>query len=148
MISLHGPTGPPIIRVLILELTHTTWLKRLKDRSVRKTKMIERLVTVLEKISNIPNSTNSSLIQEFHQFIVDNRKSVAMRRTTILRHSFTSHRSLRPAHCILLRVISILMKRQTWQLPYQGPLLVMLLIRCKLVVWLHVYVLLSVDIRQ
>ena len=77
-------------------------VKKTEDRSVRKTKMTDRLETVLEKISTIPNSTNSSLIQEFHQFTIDNRKSVAMRRTTILRHSFTSHRSLRPAHCIFI----------------------------------------------
>ena len=109
--------------------------------------MTERLMTVLDKISTVPNPVNSSLMQEFYQFMVYNRKSVAIRRTTMSRHSFTSHRSLRPAYCILLRVISTLMKRQTWQLPYQGPLLVMQT-HCKLVVWLHVYVLLSVDIRQ
>jgi hypothetical protein len=109
--------------------------------------MTDRLETVLEKVSTVPNPVNSSLMQDFYQFMVYTRKSVAIRRITMSRHSFTSHRSLRPAYCILLRVISTLMKRQTWQPQYQGPLLVMQT-HCKLVVWLHVYVLLSVDIRQ
>ena len=109
--------------------------------------MTDRLETVLEKVSTVPNPVNSSLMQDFYQVMVYTRKSVAIRRITMSRHSFTSHRSLRPAYCILLRVISTLMKRQTWQPQYQGPLLVMQT-HCKLVVWLHVYVLLSVDIRQ
>ncbi len=37
--------------------------------------MTERLETVLQKISSISNTANSSLIQEFYQFMVDNRKS-------------------------------------------------------------------------
>jgi hypothetical protein len=37
--------------------------------------MTEKLETVLEKISIIPNPVSSSLIQEFYQFMVDNRKS-------------------------------------------------------------------------
>jgi hypothetical protein len=37
--------------------------------------MTEKLETVLDKISTIPNPVNSSLIQEFHQFMADNRKS-------------------------------------------------------------------------
>ena len=37
--------------------------------------MTEKLETVLEKISTIPNPVNSSLIQEFYQFMTDNRKS-------------------------------------------------------------------------
>jgi hypothetical protein len=37
--------------------------------------MTEKLETVLEKISPISNRKNSSLIQEFCQFMVDNRKS-------------------------------------------------------------------------
>ena len=64
--------------------------------------MTERLMTVLGKISTVPNPVNSSLMQEFYQFMVYNRKSVAIRRTTMSGHSFTSHRSLRPAYCILL----------------------------------------------
>jgi hypothetical protein len=37
--------------------------------------MTEKLKTVLEKILTIPNAVNSSLIQEFYQFMIDNRKS-------------------------------------------------------------------------
>jgi hypothetical protein len=37
--------------------------------------MTERLDMVLEKFSTIPNPVNSSLIQEFYQFMTDNRKS-------------------------------------------------------------------------
>jgi hypothetical protein len=37
--------------------------------------MTEKLEIVLEKISPISNCNNSSLIQEFCQFMVDNRKS-------------------------------------------------------------------------
>jgi hypothetical protein len=40
--------------------------------------MTEKLETVLEKVSNIPNPVNSSLIQELYQYMVDNRKSVAI----------------------------------------------------------------------
>ena len=36
--------------------------------------MTEWLETVLEKISTVPNLTNSSVVQEFYQFMVDNRK--------------------------------------------------------------------------
>jgi hypothetical protein len=36
--------------------------------------MTEKLETVLEKISTTPNPVNFSLIQEFYQFMVDNRK--------------------------------------------------------------------------
>jgi hypothetical protein len=35
--------------------------------------MTEKLETVLEKISTIPNHVNSSLIEEFYQFMTDNR---------------------------------------------------------------------------
>lgn len=44
--------------------------------------MTDRLETVLEKISTVPNPVNSSLMQEFYQFMVYNRKSIAIRRTT------------------------------------------------------------------
>ena len=37
--------------------------------------MTENLEPVLEKISTIPNPVNSSSIQEYYQFITDNRKS-------------------------------------------------------------------------
>jgi hypothetical protein len=37
--------------------------------------MTEKLETILEKISHIPNTINSSLIEEFYLFMVDNRKS-------------------------------------------------------------------------
>jgi hypothetical protein len=36
--------------------------------------MTEKLDTVLEKISTIPDPANSSLIREFYQFMTDNRK--------------------------------------------------------------------------
>jgi hypothetical protein len=37
--------------------------------------MTEKLEIVLNKISTISNPVNSSLTQEFYQFMVDNRKS-------------------------------------------------------------------------
>jgi hypothetical protein len=37
--------------------------------------MTERVETVLEKISTVPNLIDSSVVQEFYQFMVDNRKS-------------------------------------------------------------------------
>jgi hypothetical protein len=37
--------------------------------------MTEKLETVLGKVSTVPNPANSSLIQEFYQFMIDNRKS-------------------------------------------------------------------------
>jgi hypothetical protein len=37
--------------------------------------MTEELETVLEKVSHIPNTVNSSLIQEFYLFSADNRES-------------------------------------------------------------------------
>src|SRR5215217_7483332 len=37
---------------------------------------------------------------------------------------------------------------QIWQLPYQGHLVVILQNHCKLVVWLDVYVQLSLDIQE
>jgi hypothetical protein len=47
--------------------------------------MTERLETALEKISTIPNPINSSLIQEFYQFMTYNRKSDIAIKRTILR---------------------------------------------------------------
>jgi hypothetical protein len=37
--------------------------------------MTEKLEAVLDKVSSIANPVNSSLIQEFYQYMVDNRKS-------------------------------------------------------------------------
>jgi len=45
--------------------------------------MTERLETVLDKVSAIPDPVNSSLIQEFYQFITDNRKSDSYRKNNL-----------------------------------------------------------------
>jgi hypothetical protein len=45
--------------------------------------MTEKLETVLEKVCAIPNPVNSSLIQEFYQFMVDNRKSDSYRKNNL-----------------------------------------------------------------
>ncbi len=45
--------------------------------------MTEKLQTVLEKVSAIPNPVDPSLIQEFHQYIVDNRKSDSYRKNNL-----------------------------------------------------------------
>ena len=45
--------------------------------------MTEKLETVLEKISTIPNPVNSSLIQEFYQFMTDNRKSDSYKKNNL-----------------------------------------------------------------
>lgn len=45
--------------------------------------MTERLETVLEKISTVPNRMNSSLIQEFYQFMADNRKSDSYKKNNL-----------------------------------------------------------------
>ena len=45
--------------------------------------MTEKLDTVLEKISTVPNPTNSSLIQEFYQFMTDNRKSDSYKKNNL-----------------------------------------------------------------
>jgi hypothetical protein len=45
--------------------------------------MTERLETVLDKVSAIPNPVNSSLIQEFYQFMVDNRISDSYRKNNL-----------------------------------------------------------------
>jgi hypothetical protein len=37
--------------------------------------MTEKLETVLDKISTVPNPVNSSLIQEFYRFMAHNRNS-------------------------------------------------------------------------
>jgi hypothetical protein len=46
-----------------------------KTTKVKQRQMTEELETALEKVSHIPDTFNSSLIQEFYLFGVDNRKS-------------------------------------------------------------------------
>jgi integrase/recombinase XerD len=53
--------------------------------------MTERLDTVLEKISTIPNPVNSSLIQEFYQFKTDNRKSDSYKKNNLKALVLFSH---------------------------------------------------------
>jgi hypothetical protein len=55
--------------------------------------MTEKLDTVLKKISTIPNPVNSSLIEEFNQFMVDNRKSDSYKKND-LRLLYFSARNL------------------------------------------------------
>jgi len=43
--------------------------------SMKKAIMTERLETILEKVSAVPSPINEKLIEEFYQFMVDNRKS-------------------------------------------------------------------------
>jgi hypothetical protein len=45
--------------------------------------MTEKLETVLEKISTISNTVNSSLIQDFYQFMTDNRKSDSYKKNNL-----------------------------------------------------------------
>jgi hypothetical protein len=45
--------------------------------------MTEKLETVLEKGSTISNPVNSTLIQEFYQFMVDNRKSDSYKKNNL-----------------------------------------------------------------
>ena len=45
--------------------------------------MTEKLETVLDKVSSIANPVNSSLIQEFYQYIVDNRKSDSYKKNNL-----------------------------------------------------------------
>jgi hypothetical protein len=45
--------------------------------------MTERVETVLEKISTVPNLIDSSLIQEFYQFMTDNRKSDSYKKNNL-----------------------------------------------------------------
>jgi hypothetical protein len=45
--------------------------------------MTEKLETVLEKGSTISNPVNSALIQEFYQFMVDNRKSDSYKKNNL-----------------------------------------------------------------
>jgi integrase/recombinase XerD len=53
--------------------------------------MTEKLETVLEKISTIPNPVNSSLIEEFYQFITDNRKSDSYKKNNLKALILFSH---------------------------------------------------------
>ena len=50
---------------------------------VKITTMTERLETVLDKASSIANPVNSSLIQEFYQYVVDNRKSDSYKKNNL-----------------------------------------------------------------
>jgi hypothetical protein len=51
--------------------------------------MTEKLETVLDKVSLIPNPVNSSLIQEFHQFMTDIAANQITIRRIILRRSYS-----------------------------------------------------------
>jgi hypothetical protein len=56
--------------------------------------LTERLETVLEKISTIPNPVNSSLIQEFYQFMVNTRKSDSYKKNNLKTLVLFSHELL------------------------------------------------------
>jgi hypothetical protein len=45
--------------------------------------MTEKIETVLDKVSTIPNPANPSLIQEFYQFMVDRRKSDSYKKNNL-----------------------------------------------------------------
>jgi hypothetical protein len=45
--------------------------------------MIEKLETVLDKISRISDTVNSSWIQEFYQFMIDNRNSDSYKKNNL-----------------------------------------------------------------
>jgi hypothetical protein len=45
--------------------------------------MTERLETVLEKISTVPNLIDSSVVQEFYKFMTDNRKSDSYKKNNL-----------------------------------------------------------------
>ena len=45
--------------------------------------MTEKLETVLDKVSSIANPVNSLLIQEFYQYMVDNRKSDSYKKNNL-----------------------------------------------------------------
>jgi hypothetical protein len=45
--------------------------------------MTEKIETVLDKVSTIPNPVNSSLIEEFYQFMVDSRKSDSYKKNNL-----------------------------------------------------------------
>jgi integrase/recombinase XerD len=53
--------------------------------------MTEKLETVLDKVFSIPNSVNSSLIKEFHQFMTDNRKSDSYKKNNLKTLVLFSH---------------------------------------------------------
>ncbi len=53
--------------------------------------MTEKLETVLEKISTISNPVNSSLTQEFYQFMVDNRNSDSYKKNNLKALILFSH---------------------------------------------------------
>jgi hypothetical protein len=45
--------------------------------------MTEKLETVLDKVSSIANPVNSLLLQEFYQYMVDNRKSDSYKKNNL-----------------------------------------------------------------
>ncbi len=53
--------------------------------------MTEKLETVLGKVSTIPNPVNCSLIQEFYQFMIDNRKSDSYKKKNLKAMVLFSH---------------------------------------------------------
>ena len=53
--------------------------------------MTEELESVLEKVSHIPNTVNSSLIQEFYLFRADNRKSDSYKKNNLKALILFSH---------------------------------------------------------
>jgi hypothetical protein len=53
--------------------------------------MTERLETLLDKVSTISNPINSSLILEFYQFMVDNRKSDSYKKNNLKALVLFSH---------------------------------------------------------
>ena len=45
--------------------------------------MTERLEIMLEKVSAVPSPINEDLIEEFYQFMVDNRKSDGYKKNSL-----------------------------------------------------------------
>lgn len=53
--------------------------------------MTEKLETVLDKVTSMANPVNSSLIQEFYQYISDNRKSDSYKKKNLKALILFSH---------------------------------------------------------
>ena len=53
--------------------------------------MTEKLETVLDKVSSIANPVNSLLLQEFYQYMVDNRKSDSYKKNNLKALVLFSH---------------------------------------------------------
>ena len=62
--------------------------------------MTEKIETVLDKVSTIPNPVNSSLIQEFYQFMVDSRKSDSYKKNNLKALILFSARNLPEIHLL------------------------------------------------